>query len=74
MRSDEVFVAGPTAKTAADLLDRAVKAGLSVRVVRSTVGGFIVPAAIIDAPEAPKPARRRTKKPADGQEVEERDA
>lgn len=53
----QVFVPGASAQIARQLINAAVDAGLSPRVVRTTSGGFVVPEAI--DPSAVKAVKKK---------------
>lgn len=60
----EAFVGPRSPEKARELLDLAEKAGLDASVVRTTMGGYIVPADLVpsgDEQKEKKPTRRRTK-------------
>lgn len=66
IKDGEAFVGPRSQEKAAELLDLADKAGLDQSVVRATLGGYIVPASLLDRAEEPKKTRqRRTTKETD---------
>jgi hypothetical protein len=67
----EAFVAGRSRSQAQGLLALAAERGLDPTVVRATVGGYVVPEALLEEPKTPKPkapAKKRTRKPAANEE------
>lgn len=69
VKDGEVYVAGPTRRNAQLLLAAAKAQGLDPSVVRSTAGGFIVPAQLVEDHRPPKkPRRKPTSKSAQGKE------